>query len=89
VVIPLLIPYRCVHTVPVIRVVSERANAKEALLALQEILERLSNDSEQEDDDEEQEGRFKDLSPAQQLDRVVSSYGYGETTAQLSALGEI
>lgn len=74
---PLLIPYRCAHAVPVIRVVSERANAKEVLLVLQEILERLSRDDEQ-DDEEEREEKSEKLSPTLQLERVVFSYAHGK-----------
>lgn len=57
--------------------VSERANAKELLLVLQEILERLTRDGEQ-DDEEEQEGKPEKLSPTLQLERVVFSYAYGK-----------
>ena len=74
---PLLIPYRCTHAVPVIRVVSERANAKEILLVLQEILERLSHAGEQEDEEEQGEEPEK-LSPTLQLERVVFSYAYSK-----------
>jgi len=74
---PLLIPYHCTHAVPVIRVVSEKANAKEILIALQEILERLSRVGEQEDE-EEQEGISGRLSPTLQLERVVFSYAYSK-----------
>lgn len=79
---PLLIPYHCTHAVPVIRVVSEKANAKEILLVLQEILERLSHDDEQDDEEEqeEQEERLEKLSPTLQLERVVFSYAYGKIT---------
>ena len=73
---PLLIPCHHTHAVPVIRLVSENANAKEILLALQEILERLIHDDEQEDDEREEES--EKLSPTLQLDRVVFSYAYGE-----------
>ena len=77
VVMPLLIPCHCVHAVPVIRLVSEKANAKEILLVLQEILERLGHDGEQ-DDEEEQEEKYEKLSPTLQLERVVFSYAYGK-----------
>ena len=76
---PLVIPYRCTHAVPVIRVVSERANAKEALLVLQEILERLSHDEEPEDEGGQEEISEK-LSPTLQLERVIFSYAYGKIT---------
>jgi hypothetical protein len=49
---PLLIPYHCTHAVPVIRVVSEKANAKEILIILQEILERLTHVGEEEDEEQ-------------------------------------
>ncbi|KAF9787816.1 hypothetical protein BJ322DRAFT_1045414 [Thelephora terrestris] len=75
VVMPLLIPYQCTHAVRAIRVVSEKANAKEILLVLQEILERLSHDDDQEDE-EEQEEKSERLSPTLQLERVVFSYTY-------------
>lgn len=74
---PLLIPYRCTHAVPVIRVVSERANAKEILIVLQEILEHLTHVGEQEEDEEEDEESNK-LSPTLQLERVVFSYAYSK-----------
>jgi hypothetical protein len=77
---PLLIPFHCTHAVPVIRVASEKANAKEILLALQEILERLSNYDEREDEEEPEEGPEK-LSPTLQLERVVFSYAYGKITS--------
>ena len=77
---PLLIPYHCTHAVPVIRVVSEKANAKEILLVLQEILERLSYDDEQ-GDEEEEEGEPHELSPTLQLERVVFSYAYSKATS--------
>lgn len=73
---PLLIPYHSTHAVPVIRVISERANAKEILLGLQEILERLSHAHEQEDEEDHEEPSEK-LSPTLQLERVVFSYAYG------------
>ena len=73
---PLLIPYRCTHAVPVIRVISEKANAKEISLVLQEILERLSHRGEQ-DDEEEQEEKSENLSSTLQLERIVFSYAYG------------
>ncbi|KAF9652722.1 hypothetical protein BDM02DRAFT_3183407 [Thelephora ganbajun] len=56
-------------------VVSEKANAKEILLVLQEILERLSHVDEQEDEEEQGEESEK-LSPTLQLERVVFSYAY-------------
>ena len=77
---PLLIPCRCTHAVPVIRVVSEKANPKEILLVLQEILERLSNAGEQEDE-EEQEEEAEKLSPTLQLERVVFAYTYSKVAS--------
>ena len=77
-VMPLLIPCRSSHAVPVIRVVSERANAKEILLVLQEILERLSHGGEQGDEDE-QDDESEELSPTLQLERAVFSYAYGKS----------
>ena len=80
-VMPLLIPYHCTHAVPVIRVVSEKANAKEILLVLQEILERLRHADEREDEEEEEEEEEEEsetLSPTLQLERVVFSYAYSE-----------
>jgi hypothetical protein len=77
--VPLLIPCRCTHAVPVIRVVSEKANPKEILLVLQEILERLSNAGEQED--EEQEEEPEKLSPTLQLERVVFAYTYSKVAS--------
>jgi hypothetical protein len=74
---PLLIPHRCTYAVPVIRVISEKANAKELLLVLQEILERLSHDDEQ-GYEEDQEEESEKLSPTLQLERVVFSYAYGK-----------
>jgi len=74
---PLLIPCPCAHAVPVIRVVSEKANAKEILLVLQEILERLRHAGEQEDE-EEGDGESEKLSPTLQLERVVFSYAYSK-----------
>ena len=74
---PLLIPCHCAHAVPVIRVVSEKANAKEILLVLQEILERLRHPSEQNDEEEEEE-ESGILSPTLQLERVVFSYAYSK-----------
>lgn len=89
---PLLIPCHCTHAVPVIRLVSENANAKEILLVLQEILERLVHDDEQEDDEGEEES--ENLPPTLQLDRVVFSYAYGEiashsTTAIFRLIGRL
>ena len=74
---PLLIPYRCTHAVPVIRVVSEKANAKEILIILQEILERLTLVDEEEEEEEEEE-QSKRLSPTLQLERVVFAYAYSK-----------
>jgi len=74
VVIPLLVPYRCTHAVPVIRVVSEKANAKEILIVLQETLDHLIRAGE----DEEEEEESGKLSPTLQLERVVFSYAYSE-----------
>ena len=74
---PLLIPYHCTHAVPVIRMVSEKANAKELLLVLQEILERLIHDDEQ-GVEEELEEKSQELPPTLQLERVVFSYAYGK-----------
>ena len=74
---PLLIPYHSIHAVPTIRVISEKANAKEILLVLQEILERLRRSEEQEGE-EEQEEDSEELSPTLQLERVVFSYAYSE-----------
>jgi len=74
---PLLIPYHCAHAVPVIRVVSEKASAKEVLLVLQEILERLRHAGEQEDEEEGEE-ESETLSPTLQLERVVFSYAYSK-----------
>jgi len=71
VVMPLLIPYRCAHAVPIIRVISEKANAKETLIVLQEILERLTRVGEEGEEEESRE-----LSPALQLERIVFSYAY-------------
>lgn len=76
-VMPLLIPYHCTHAVPIIRAVSEKTNAKEILIVLQEILERLTHVDEQEDE-EEQEQESEKLSPTLQLERVVFSYAYGK-----------
>lgn len=76
-VMPLLIPYYCTHAVPIIRAVSEKTNAKEILIVLQEILERLTHVDEQEDE-EEQEQDSEKLSPTLQLERVVFSYAYGK-----------
>lgn len=53
--------------------VSEKANAKEILLVLQEILERLSHADEQGDEEESEE-----LPPTLQLERVVFSYAYSK-----------
>jgi hypothetical protein len=78
--VPLLIPYRSTNAVPVIRVVSEKANPKEILLVLQEILERLSNPDEQEGE-EEQEEESEKLSPTQQLERVVFAYTYSKVAS--------
>lgn len=85
-IMPLLIPYRYPHAVPVIRVVSEKANAKEVLLVLQEILERLSHAGQQEDEEEQENGEEQEephdkLSPTLQLERVVFSYAYGKATS--------
>ena len=77
-VMPLLIPYYCTHAVPIIRAVSEKTNAKEILIVLQEILERLIHVDEQVDDEEEQEQDSEKLSPTLQLERVVFSYAYGK-----------
>lgn len=74
---PLLIPYHCTHAVPVIRVVSKKANAKEILITLQEILERLIRVDEEEDGEEDGEESEK-LSPTLQLERVVFSYAYSK-----------
>ena len=79
VVMPLLIPYQGIHAVQVIRVVSEKANAKEILLVLQEILERLIHDDDQDQEDEMQEETSGKLSPTLQLERVVFSYTYSKT----------
>jgi len=73
---PLLVPCHCVHAVPVIRLVSEKANAKEILLVLQEILERLRHVGEQDEEEEEEESET--LSPTLQLERVVFSYAYSK-----------
>jgi len=78
-VMPLLIPHHCTHTVPVIRVVSERSNAKEILIVLQEILERLGRVNEQEEE-ENQDDESEELSPTLQLERVVFSYAYSKVT---------
>jgi len=75
---PLLIPCHCAHAVPVIRVVSEKANAKEILLVLQEILERLRHAGEDEDEEEEES---EALSPTLQLERVIFSYAYSKLTS--------
>ena len=75
-IMPLLIPYRCTHAVPVIRVISEKANAKEILIVLQEILERLIHVDEEEE--EEQDEESKKLSPTLQLERVVFAYAYSK-----------
>ena len=72
-VMPLLIPYRCAHAVPIIRVISEKANAKETMIVLQEILERLTRVGEEGEEEESRE-----LSPALQLERIVFSYAYGK-----------
>lgn len=80
-IMPLLIPYRCTHAVPVIRVVSEKANAKETLIVLQEILERLTHVEEEEE--EEQMEEFKNLSPTLQLERVVFAYAYSKVDRNL------
>ena len=78
-VMPLLIPCRCAHAVPVIRMVSEKANAKEILLVLQEILERLRHAGEREYEEEEEEDEESEkLSPTLQLERVVFSYAYSK-----------
>jgi hypothetical protein len=77
---PLLIPYHCTHAVPVIRVVSEKANAKEILIILQEILERLTHVGEEEEA-EEQEGESKKLSPTLQLERIVFAYAYSKVNS--------
>ena len=74
---PLLIPFQCAHAVSVIRVVSQKANAREILLVLQEILERLRHAGEQEGEEEEEEGS-ETLSPTLQLERVVFSYAYSK-----------
>ena len=73
---PLLIPYHSTHAVPIIRVISERANAKEILIVLQEILERLSHINEQEE--ETQDEKPEKLSPTLQLERVVFCYAYSK-----------
>lgn len=57
--------------------ISEKANAKEILIVLQEILERLSHVDEQ-DDEENQDEESKELSPTLQLERVVFSYAYSK-----------
>ena len=80
-IMPLLIPYRCTHAVPVIRVVSEKANAKETLIVLQEILERLTHVEEEEE--EEQMEEFKNLSPTLQLERVIFAYAYSKVDRNL------
>ena len=77
---PLLIPYHCTDAVLAIRVVSEKANLKEILLVLQEILERLSNPDEQEGE-EEQEEEFEKLSPTLQLERVGFAYTYSKVAS--------
>ena len=82
-IMPLLIPYRCTHAVPVIRVVSEKANAKEILIVLQEILERLTHIGEEGEEEEEQDEEPKKLSPALQLERVVFAYAYSKVDRNL------
>lgn len=83
-VMPLLIPHRCSHAVPIIRVISEKANAKETLIVLQEILERLTRVSEEGEEEESGE-----LSPTLQLERIVFSYAYSKVDLRIPSTSHL